>query len=91
MPKLVERNELAALILIPAGGNLFQVPALRLFFQLLDHGARGAVLHGVGQLAEPMNGFFKQFGHGPMIAREPGYRSIDNFPKTFRKTDIVRS
>ena len=79
MPKLVECDELAALILIPAGGDFFSGRRALGLLLMLDHGTRGAVLHGVGQLAEAMKSVFKQFGHQELCGVSLGAAPADDF------------
>jgi hypothetical protein len=91
MAEFVERDEIAARDVVAADGDRFAVARLGLFFELVDHGAGGAVLHRFGQLAQPMDGVFKQLGHARSITWRPGAPEIDNSPKSIRKKNVVRS
>jgi hypothetical protein len=63
MSQLLVRDKVAALILVPAGLDRFEVARLWLFLKLENHGAGDAVLDGFRQLPQLVEGVFKQFCH----------------------------
>jgi hypothetical protein len=60
---LIKRNEFATLVGASTFGYGGKVRWFWLFFKLRYQSPRGVVLHGTRQLAQAIDGFFKQFGH----------------------------
>jgi hypothetical protein len=63
MSPLFERDEIAALEIATSLSDGFGIAGLWFFLQLRYQNASSGVLHRLWQLAEPIDGIFKQFGH----------------------------
>jgi hypothetical protein len=70
MSPLFKRDEIPALEIATALSEGFGIAGLWFFLQLHYQSPRGGVLHGLRKLAEPIDRFFKQFGHAQSITYE---------------------
>ena len=63
MPPLIERNDFASFVCELSFGYCGKLSRFRLFFELRDEGSRSGILHGRWQMAQAVNGVFKQSSH----------------------------
>jgi hypothetical protein len=85
MPELVERVEIAPSVFLSSGGNRFAIARLGLFLQLQYDDSGRRILQCCGQPTEPLNSFFKQFGHTKIITCCSRRCRIDSRTVSFRK------